>query len=136
MRKFYFFGIGFLLLGLAGLGVYKLYQPHQNAAGLQSVASLSALDFYNDFNTDEDMASKKWVGKVVEITGVISTIGENGKYFSINLQATESGGINCSMQKKDLNTVTKPMPGDTITMKGKCSGFLSDVNLVDCIIIK
>jgi len=136
MRKNLFFGIGFLLLGLAAWIVYIMYAPHRNASGEQAVASMSAMSFYNEFNTNEDLANKKWVGKVVEITGVISTLGENEKYFSINLQASETGGINCSMQKKDLISVTKPRPGDTIIIKGKCTGFLSDVNLVDCVIVK
>jgi hypothetical protein len=136
MRKIHFFGIGLLLLGLAGWGIYSVYKPHRNVAADRAVAGLSAANLYNEFLKSENGAVKKWVGQVVEITGIISSVSENGNYVSINLRATDDGGINCSGLKKDLNPDEKFQKGDAVTIKGKCAGFLMDVNLVDCVIKK
>lgn len=136
MRKIHFFGIGLVLLGLVGWGIYKLYEPHRNVEAENAVATLTAINLYNEFLNNENSANKKWVGKVVEIRGTIYSISEMENYVSINLQATADGGINCSLQKKDLSPDEKFNHGDIITIKGKCTGFLIDVDLVDCVIKK
>lgn len=134
MQKKYFFGIGILLLCLAAWGIFKIYKPHHNVEGDQPVSTLPAAGLYRDFLQDETAANKKWVGKVIEIRGVISSVGEAGDYISINLEAAPEGGVNCSFLKKDLDSDIKHNKGDSISIKGKCTGFLMDVNMVDCVV--
>jgi hypothetical protein len=136
MRKSYFFGIGIILLLLAGWGIYKVTLPHHNASGEQAVAVLSAMNLYNDFLNSENTANKKWMGKVIEVSGSISSVNESGNYISVNLKGSSDGGVNCSILKKDLDPGEKFNAGDSITIKGKCTGFLMDVNLVDCVVKK
>jgi tRNA_anti-like len=133
-RKKYFFGIAVLMLFLAVWGIYRVFQPHRNASGIEAVATLTAADLYQDFRHDESSANKKWVGKVIEVTGIISSVNESGNYVAINLRVSDDGGINCNILKKDLDGQFKS--GDSITIKGECTGFLADVNLVDCIVKK
>jgi hypothetical protein len=135
-RKFIFFGTGFLLLCLAGWGIYKVLKPHRNAASEQTEATISASELYGEFQKGENLANQKWVGKVIEVTGRIASVTDAGNYVSVNLLATAEGNINCSVLKKDLNPGDKLLKGDSIDIKGKCTGFLMDVNLVDCIIKK
>jgi hypothetical protein len=62
MRKIYFFGM--VLLAWTGrLGIYTVFKPHRNVASQQAVANLPAVDLYHDFESDENLANKKWVGK-------------------------------------------------------------------------
>jgi tRNA_anti-like len=136
MRKKYFFGIGILLICLAGWGIYTLYKPHRNVEGEDTVATLTAINMYQEFANRESLANQKWVGKVVEVTGRISSVTDAGKYVSLNLAATADGGVNCSLLKTDLPPDNKFNKGDSVIVKGKCTGFLMDVNLVDCIIKK
>jgi hypothetical protein len=136
MRKMYFFGIGIVLICLAAWGIYKVYKPHGNVESEQAVATLTATNLYNEFLKGESAANQKWVGKVIEITGIISSVSEAGNYVSVNLAATSEGGVNCSVLKKDLPSGIQFNKGDSVTVKGKCTGFLMDVNLVDCIIKK
>jgi hypothetical protein len=136
MRKKYFFGTAFLLLCVAVWGVVQVMKPHRNVASEQTEATMSAKALYNEFESNEKEAGKKWIGKVIEVSGIIISASETDKYVSINLGGTADGGINCSLLKKDLNAGDKFNPGDKITIKGKCTGFLMDVNLVDCIIEK
>jgi len=124
------------LLSLAGWGIYKITKPHHNVAAEDASANITAEKLYSEFRDSEDQANKKWIGRVIEITGSITTISESGNYISINLRATGEGGINCSMMKKDLDPDKKLNKGDSISIKGKCTGFLMDVNMVDCVIVK
>jgi hypothetical protein len=136
MRKKYFFGIGIVLICLAGWGMYTVYKPHRNVEGEEAVATLTATDMYREFSNNESRANQKWLGKVVEVKGKISSVTEAGKYISLNLVATADGGVNCSVLKNDFPADEKLNKGDSVTVKGKCTGFLMDVNLVDCIIKK
>ena len=136
MRKKYFFGIGIFLICLAGWGLYTLYKPHLNVAGEDAVATLTATNMYQEFLNNESRANQKWLGKVIEVTGKISSVTDAGNYISLNLGAAGDGGVNCSILKKDLSANDKFNKGDSINVKGKCTGFLMDVNLVDCIIKK
>ncbi len=136
MRKIIFFGTGLLLLCLAGWGIYKIKKTHRNVADEQAVASLPASELYHYFIVSEDSANQKWAGKVLEISGTISSVSETGNYFSISLKAGQDGGINCNVLKKDLGSAALPASGKVITIKGKCTGFLMDVNMVDCVIVK
>jgi hypothetical protein len=85
---------------------------------------------------NESDANQKWIGKVLEVNGIISSVTGSGNYVSLNLAAAAEGGVNCSVLKKDLPADHKFNKGDSISIKGKCTGFLMDVNMVDCIIKK
>jgi tRNA_anti-like len=136
MHKRYFFGICIILLLLASWGIYKVTMPHHNTSGEQAVGTLTATNLYNEFLKTENSANKEWVGKVIEVSGRISSVNESGNYISINLKGSTDGGVNCSFLKKDLDSENKYNAGDSITIKGKCTGFLMDVNLVDCVVKK
>jgi hypothetical protein len=136
MRKIYFFGTGILLICLAAWGLYNLYKPHRNVEGEEAVATLTATSLYNEFVKNESDANQKWIGKVLEVNGIISSVTGSGNYVSLNLAAAAEGGVNCSVLKKDLPADHKFNKGDSISIKGKCTGFLMDVNMVDCIIKK
>jgi hypothetical protein len=136
MRKIIFFGIGLILICAAGWGIYKVTKPHQNVEGEQAVATLTAENLYHQFVSTENIANKKWIGKVIEITGIISSVNETGNYISVNLAASPEGGINCSVLKSEMEMPDMLKKGNPIVIKGKCTGFLMDVNMVDCVIKK
>jgi hypothetical protein len=136
MRKNLFFGIGIILICLAGWGIYTVYKPHRNVESEQAVATLTATNLYNEFLNTESQANKKWVGKVIEVSGIISSVSESADYVSVNLKAATNGGVNCSVLKTELGSGNQLKAGNSITIKGRCTGFLMDVNLVDCVIKK
>jgi tRNA_anti-like len=134
-KKNIFFGIGLLLFITAAWGIYIVYKPHHNVSSARSDATLDAESLYKDFQRDEPGADKKWIGKVIIVHGKISAVSESGQYVSVLLQTSVDGGINCSLLKTDVKNENKLVAGDSISIKGKCTGYLIDVNLVDCIVI-
>jgi hypothetical protein len=135
MNKKYFFIGGILLLTLiAFLGLFLFNKPHEDTAGETADFNLSALDLYNSFQKDEPAANKKFLGKVIEVKGVVSVIQTEKANTDILLEASSSAGINCSFLNKGNTLLQTPKRGDTITVKGRCTGYLMDVNLVDCVL--
>ena len=136
MLKIIIFGVAIVLLCLAALGIYKITKPHRSVAGVEAAASIPAEKLYMEFAQAENQATAKWVGKVIEVNGIISAVSEAENYISITLAASPQGGINCSFSRKELGAADKFKKGDRITIKGKCTGFLMDVNMVDCVTLK
>jgi hypothetical protein len=110
-------------------------KPHHNVESENTEATMSAKALYTEFQNDEREA-EKMDGKGDRDQGKISSVSENDNYISVILGVTADGGVNCSMLKKDLSPGYAFKIGEDLTIKGKCTGFLMDVNLVDCVIKK
>jgi hypothetical protein len=81
----------------------------------------------------------KFINKVVEVTGEVKQISTNQNGAQIILLKTNipDGSVNCTMEEK----INKVKQGDTISIKGICSGYIGgdpdidlpgDVFLIRC----
>jgi hypothetical protein len=134
MRKKYLIiaALIWVLLVLAGLYFYN--KPHRNAGSFQADVTVDAVELYNQFQHNESEANKKYMDKILEVKGMVAEIQHNGNSTSIQLDGgSPAGGINCSISGS-VNSSSMPAKGAQVAIKGRCSGFLMDVNLVDCVI--
>jgi tRNA_anti-like len=135
-RAILWVGIPLLLL-FAFAWAYHLYvKPHESAAGETADFAIDADSLYQQYQANEHVADQKYLGKVIEVSGKLSEIQHSGSSeIWILSPQTGGGGINCQ-----LFAGTKPDPepksGDVVTVKGRCTGFLMDVNLADCVLRK
>jgi hypothetical protein len=134
MNKRYFLGGGILLILVIGWGLYKYNKPHTSTAGQQADYTLAATELFNSFQKDEPAANKKYLGKVIGIKGVISEMEAGAGTASILMEASPAGGVNCSFSNAAAGIFKDLKKGDSIRIKGRCTGFLMDVNLVDCVL--
>jgi hypothetical protein len=135
-KKRIFFGsvIALLLIAIA-CGYYLYNKPHQSAAGETSAVSVSAESLYTAYQQDEHAADQQYLGKVIEVKGALSEIQHNGALEIWVLSSKKTGGnVNCQMFSAGKDSSANPKSGQMVTVKGKCTGFLMDVNLVDCIV--
>lgn len=129
-------GILLLLLIAAAWAYHRILRPHQSTAGETADYSISADSLYQQYRANEHSADQKYLNKVIEVTGRLAEIQHSGaSEIWILSPQTGGGGINCQ-----LFTGTKidpePKSGDAVTLKGRCTGFLMDVNLADCVLRK
>lgn len=125
---------GILLLALSGTIAYQKYQkPRVGVEDKKPDYTLSAIALYKDFSNDENAANAKYINKVIEVSGELADIKNDDNRTTIYLKATEAGGINCSLKSK-LETLV-PI-NSKVKIKGRCTGFLMDVNLVDGVLIQ
>lgn len=127
--------LGILLLVLVALGwAWHLYdKPHQSAADESAAATVNADTLYHQYAADEKTADQKYMGKVLAVTGRLTEIQHSGNSI-IWILSTQpgGGGINCQLFA-GTKVDPEPHPGDAVTVKGRCTGFLMDVNLADCV---
>ena len=132
-RAIIWIGIALLII-FAAAWIWHLYdKPHQSAAGETAAFTVNADTLYHQYQADEHIADQKYLGKVITVTGRLSEIQHNGKSTIWILSPQPGGGgINCEIFA-GTKTGPDPKPGDPITIKGRCTGFLMDVNLADCV---
>lgn len=123
-----------VLLG-GGFILYQVLKPVQSVADEKADFKLNASQFVAEYEADENAANKKYLGKVVEISGSVNdkSIDKNG-IVSITLSGAEIAGVTCQMFKDQGKATQSVSEGMEITIKGRCTGILMDVVLVDCVL--
>lgn len=131
-----------LITVIAAVGYYFFNKGPvdiKNSAAIKTDASL----LYVQFSTDSIGATKKYSGKVIEVTGEVNSISLNQNEEKIVFLKTNVGGasVNCSMEEDPGNIKVN----DQVVIKGICSGIgqededlgiQADVYLTRCFIIK
>ncbi len=137
MRKKIIFFLGVLFLILAAWGWYLFNKPHTDVSNLKASVTINATELFNEYQTDEIAANKKYLDKIIEVKGLIAEVQQTDSTMNVLLHGgTEMGGVNCSLFAKDSKKNTSFRQGSEVVIKGKCAGFLMDVSLVDCVLVK
>jgi len=123
--------LSLLCLATGAVIVYRMYnQPHRSAETENAVA-MSAKQLAEEYERDEAGANKKYLGNAVQVNGTVSEVSVNQQNKPvIVLAGTGMSGIQCSLLK-ETDGIKK---GDAVTIKGFCSGYLTDVVIDRCIV--
>lgn len=123
--------IAVVLIGGTGavIGYKMINKPHRNVETATAV-TVTAVKIAGDYEANEAEANKQYLDKVIEVTGVISGVSKNQKAETvIALTGSDMSGLLCTIE----GTFEKEFKiGDSITLKGICTGYLTDVILVRC----
>lgn len=134
LKKIFLF---IIVLAVAGgaYGYYLFNKPHQSVTDQPPAFTLQSQILVDSFEKDENAANKLYLGKIIEVSGVVSerSVDEKGK-MSITLQGPDMAGIGCVFEKASQTKASTLTEGQKVTIKGICTGLLMDVVLVDCVV--
>ncbi len=118
----------------ASYGYYMYNKPVESLENKEAEVTISADQLIADYESDEKAANEKYLGKVVMVNGKITDItNEEGKK-KVNLETSNPiSAIICEMEENKKTEHLKA--GDMIKVKGMCSGYLSDVILVQSVVV-
>ncbi len=111
-----------------GIIAYRIFnKPHRDVTQETGVA-LTAQQLYDAFKTNEQAANQKYLDKAIQLTGEIVDISKNQEgNIVVNFKTNDPlVMINCTFK-------TNPgelKPGQNITFKGICTGYIPDANVV------
>jgi tRNA_anti-like len=126
-----------LSLGIigAGIGYYMYNKPVASLEKKKADAEITADQLISAYEADEKAADSLYLGKVVQVKGKVSAVAQEEGTTKIQLETSNPiSMIICEME--DSTTGTEVKSGDEVTIKGMCSGYLSDVILVQSTLVK
>ena len=132
-RKFIFIIITIIVLAGLGYAYYIWNKPARDVAKEQGI-QITAVAIFDSFSNNEQSANMQYLNKAIEVTGKVSDIKKNQAGETVvHLQSNDPVfGVNCTF-KQDPGAIAKE---STITFKGICTGYLSDVIINEGIIVK
>lgn len=127
--------IGTVLAGVVIIGiVYIMYnKPHRDPSSEASI-KISSTELFRSYENDEGAANGLYLDKVLEVSGKITEITTNQELIPIVVLETENPmfGVRFTMENPILNA----KPGDSVTIKGICTGYLSDVIIIKAALVE
>ena len=134
--KIALFVVSFIALSAILAALYMFNLKHTDMSKAKPDYAISATLLLKAFEDDETAASNKYINKILEVTGTISSVkpAENN-VLSISLE-TESPVSSVICTFPAISDPSDIIAGNDITLRGECSGFLMDVLLNNCAEIK
>jgi hypothetical protein len=115
---------------LAGLYFFNLKHTDMSKARPDFVITATALE--KEFEANETQASTRYINKILEVNGIIASINTaKDNILTISLKTgSDLSSVICTFPA--VADPSKFRAGDSITLRGECSGFLMDVLLNNC----
>lgn len=117
----------FLFFVVFGVATYKyIYQKHRDVQTSETDFERTSEEIYTEFAQNSNQATKKYVNKVITVTGAVSERDANS--------VTLNNRVVCYFSKK-IEKIKNPK----IKIKGRCIGFdelLEVVKFDECSVVK
>ena len=115
-------------------GFYLYNKPVKSTASKSVDVAIQAADLFNEFAADENVANKKYLDKIISISGVVTNVADEEGLTIVTLKTTsDMFGVICKIEASD-NKAKSLKTGDEVRVKGVCTGMLMDVVMVRCVI--
>ena len=124
------------LMAAAAYYAYYLYnKPVQSLAKEKPDITITAAKLAADYEANEQAADSLYLGKVIQVRGMVTGILVSADETKINLETgSPMNMIICSIEKG--KPIGNAKTGEEVTIKGLCSGFLGDVHLEQANVIQ
>ncbi|WP_166964565.1 OB-fold protein [Yeosuana marina] len=130
--------LAIIMLGIF-LAVKEYNKPHINVADTKPDIITNSQGLLEDFQVNENSANKKYLDQIVQVSGRISKLeaSENNDII-ITLLNDKSplGTVICHLSPDENKKLINLKEGQDIIAKGICTGYLMDVILVRCVLVK
>lgn len=113
----------FLLLVMAGIIWYVFAQKFEDTSVTKPDFTVNGLELLKEFRNADKAANKKYAEKIVSVNGRVSEIESVDSVLNVKISDTATGDyLIFAFQRQDLPEVKKLKEGDSISIKGSCSG--------------
>jgi hypothetical protein len=111
----------------------RLYNKPAKTVDAEEGIKVSAVELANYYEKNENVKPNKYTDKAVQIRGVITDLRTNQQNKTvITFSGTDMSGVQCSLMSAEPSL----KKGDSITVKGFCTGYLTDVIVDRGILVK
>jgi hypothetical protein len=127
-RKFGLLILGLLVLGAVLFGWREYTRKTKPVINLQPAFIVPASQIIDEFEANDTLPAKKYSGKLIAVTGTISSIDKDDQGF-LTVVLKDAGfmsSVRCAMDSLFANELVRFGTGQTITIKGMFTGYQKD----------
>ena len=136
-KKKYLWFLVLPVIALLFFGIKEYNRQPKDLTEAKPQEKITAVALITAFKNDEATANKTYLGKTVEISGVINEI-ENEEDTLINIYLGDSTlmeKVSCTMDMRNKEKFINLKPGQQVSIIGFCTGYLQDVEINRCAIV-
>ena len=121
--KIILIAVAVLLLGGGGFVWYAFTGTFGDTAKTKADYTVNAAAFIKEFSKNDSAANKKYAEKIITVNGKISSIEAADTTLNVKMADTSTGAyVIFAFQQQDMSVVKKLKEGDSVSIKGSCSG--------------
>ncbi len=122
LKKGGLFFLIILLLAVAWIW-YVFNEKYADTTQITPAFSVTALDLIHEFEKNDSLANKKYVEKIMLVSGEVSEVEGVDSTVNIKMADSTSGSyVIFAFQPQDKALAEKIKSGDKVSIKGSCSG--------------
>jgi len=133
MKKAVIFVVIVVTLG-GFYGVYQYKKKPTDTHDERADFEIKAIDLVKEFSKNESAGTKKYVDRILIVTGRVREVDTASSTLFLD-GSDPLVSITCSFYANETKQLQKLQPGDSVQVKGKCTGKLIDIVMNNCIII-
>jgi len=112
-------------------------KPHMDIKKSEANLITDANIILIDYESNEEKANIKYTNNIIQIKGLISEISTYDGNVTITLKDKNfDASIICNLLPEENFDALQLKKGKEISIKGICTGYLLDVILIKCVIVK
>jgi len=111
------------LLAAAGVTWYIFTETFSDTSKVKADYVVNARDMIREFQQNDSLANRKYAEKIVLVRGVVTALETADTTVNIKMSDTLTGSyIIFAFQQQHLAEAKKIKEGDSVAIKGSCSG--------------
>lgn len=124
---------------VSGCNIPKSKEEIQKDKNAVPEFTIKAKEILKAYEENEVGADQKYKGKIVQISGVVDTVGKG--MFDSSFVTVGSGKpyefrlIQCGIEKSEESVVANMKPKQKITIKGRVTGLFGNIGIDDCVVV-
>ena len=126
-----------LVILVGGFLFFRGNGPSENPATVweqDTEIRTDAVSLFNEFMQDETGANEKYLNKITEVSGEVSTVNTGQGSTSVVLRTNDPAhGVRCRLEQRPGQAGKTYDVGEKVRFKCVCSGFVQDVEMVQCV---
>jgi hypothetical protein len=137
VKKKIFIGLAIIAITAGLYGYQEYFRKNENLNYVKASFKIQANALIKEFEENEKRANEKFLDRIIAVSGTIRDVIKDDKgYYSIVLGADKNmSTVRCSMNSIDQDDEGLLKKGNTILIKGACTGFNADELLGSDIIL-
>lgn len=116
-------GLLIAVLAIALVVWYVFNEKFEDTSKQKADYTITATDLLNEFRENDSLANKKYTEKILAVSGVVSEIESADTTANVKFSDSTTGSyIIFAFQQQHLGEARKLQKGQSVSIKGSCSG--------------